>query len=169
MFNYKNPKKHNNRYNSEENIPKIIEKMYNIGGKFSYDRHNSQMNYTIKLNNLKVSSKSLNNQVKFFREDLDNIFNENNSISEQLRNNYKNLKKELNNNIDTIKIKIDENSLEQTKKHQELKKELLDLKSSSCDMQRLINNLSEKINEIHNKMLDKQYTINNKNDKKPIV
>ena len=169
MFNYRTPKKPNNRYRYEENIPKIIEKMYNIGGKFSYENNNSQMNYTIKLNNLKLSSKSLNIQVKSYGDDIDNIYNDNNLISTQLRNNYKNLKKELNNNIDTIKLKIDEHSLEQTKKHQQLKKDLFDLRSSNYDIQKLINDLSEKLDKIHNKMLDKQYNINNKDNKNTII
>ena len=127
------------------------------------------MNYTIKLNNLKLSSKSLNIQVKSYRDDIDNIYNDNYLISTQLRNNYKNLKKELNNNIDTIKLKIDEHSLEQTKKHQQLKKDLFDLRSSNYDIQKLINDLSEKLGKIHNKLLDKQYNINNKDNKNTII
>ena len=165
MFNYKSPQRQNYRYNSEENMPNIIEKMYKLGGKFSYNNKSPQMNYSIKINKLKMSSKELNNQIRLYREDIDKIYIENNSMYAQLRNDYKDVKKELNNNIDNIKIKIDEQSVEQKNFNQHLNRELFDLKCSNFDLKKKIDDISERIYKIHNKILDNKYTIHNTENK----
>ena len=163
MFNYKRPKKYHNRYNSEEYKPRIIDKLYKLGGNFSYDQNNSQMNYSIKLKNLKLSTKELNNEIKFYREDLDNAFKENNKIKVQLKNNYHNIKKELYNNIEAIKNKIDNQNIQQKNFNMHISNELLDLKNNNYKIQNLINNISLKIGIIHKKISDKN---KNKEDKK---
>ena len=50
MFNYKRTKKPNSRYSSEEYMPRIIEKMYNLGGSFSYEQDYPKKNYSLKIN-----------------------------------------------------------------------------------------------------------------------
>ena len=169
MFNYKRPKQYHNRYISEEYKPRIIDKIYKLGGNFSYEHNNSQMNYSIKIKKLKLSTKELNNEIKFYREDLDNVFSENNKISTQLKKNYQNIKKELYNNIETIKNKIDEQNIQQTKFNTYASREFLDLKNKNYEIQNLINNLALKIEKINIKILDNnKYNKNNKNkeDKK---
>ena len=154
MFNYKKPKNKNYRYNSEDYMPRIIEKMYKLGRSFTYEQNNPQMNYSIKINKLKTSTKELNNQIKIYRENLDNLFNENNRVSSKLKNDYNNVKNELNNNIQTIKIKIDEYSIEQKKFNEKINKDFLDLKQSDINIKNLINNISQKLEKINKKIYE---------------
>ena len=162
MFNYRRPKNH--RYNSPEYMPKIIEKMYNIGGNFSYERNNSEMNYNIKINKLKTSTKELNNQLKIYREDLDDFYEENKIISSKLRLDYKNLKNELNNNINIVKEKIDKNMNEQNKFNQKINKDFLELKQYSSNIQGLINDVTDRLNNLNKKLLEKKSNKNKENE-----
>ena len=157
MFNYKKTKKPNSRYDSEEYMPRIIEKMFQMGGTFSYDQENLKMNYSMKINRLKTSTKELNNQLKLYREDLDNFFIENNSLQSQLKNNYKNLKNELNNNIQVVKTKIDEQSSNQKKFETKLKEDFVELENSNTNIKKLINDVSERIDKLNIKLSGKKY------------
>ena len=160
MFNYKKQKNQNNRYNSQEYMPKIIEKMYNLGRSFSYEGNNFNMNYNKKINKLKTSTKELNNQIKIYREDLDKFYEENNIISSQLKLDYIKLNNELNNNINIIKEKIDKQMIEQKKFNRHIKEEFLDLKNTNNNIINLINNVGEQLYELNKKMAEKK--INNK-------
>ena len=154
MFNYKRAKKPNNRYSSEEYMPRIIEKMYNLGGSFSYEQDFPKMNYSLKINKLKVSAKELNNEIKLYRQDLDGFLTENNSMEIQLNNNYNEVKKELNNNIHVIKNKIDDKSSEQNKFNSKMKEEFEEMKKTDINIKKLIHDVSENINKIKKKIND---------------
>ena len=161
MFNYKKTIKPNSRYSSEEYMPRIIEKMYNLGGSFSYEQDYPKMNYSLKINKLKISAKELNNEIKLYRQDLDNFLIENNSMESQLNNNYNKLKNELNNNIHIIKNKINDNSSEQNKFYSKIKEDFEEMKRINIDIKKLINDVSERINKIKKK-------INENNQNRPI-
>ena len=152
MFNYKRTKKPNSRYSSEEYMPKIIEKMYNLGKSFSYEQDYPKMNYSLKINRLKISAKELNNEIKLYRQDLDSFLIENNSMESQLNNNYNKLKNELNNNIHIIKNKIDDKSSEQNKFYSKIEDEFEEMKRADIDIKKLINDFSERINKIKKKL-----------------
>ena len=103
MFNYKeNPfTKKNKRYNSDEYLPQYIEKMYMMGGKFQYEnKKNSEMNYSIKLNKLKESTKELNDGISSYKDDMDKLYKENKFIKNKFKENYKSLKDEIDITID---------------------------------------------------------------------
>ncbi len=162
MFNYRRPKNNMYRYKSHEYMPRIIDKIYESGGIFSYEQKNSQMNYSIKLNKIKISTKELNNEIKSYREDLDNVFEDNNKIYLKLKENYKNVKKELNNNINTIKLKIDEQNIQQKNFNEKIKYEFSDLRQSNSNIQNLINDTSFKIEQLQKKIFEKDRNKENK-------
>ena len=162
MFNYKRQNCNYKRFKSEDYMPRIIDKIYKSGEIFPYAQKNIQMNYSIKLNKLKISTKELNNEIKLYRDDLDNIFIDNKKISSQLKNNYHNVRKELNNNINTIKLKIEEHNIQQKNFNQNINNEFLNFKQSNKNIQDLINNISIKLEKLQKKILYKDKNIENK-------
>lgn len=155
MFNYKeNPftkkNKKNKRYDDEEYLPQYIEKMYIMGGKFPYENNKSaEMNYSLKINKLKESTKELNEEISSYKDDMDKLYKENRFIKNKFKENYKSLKDEIDNGIHDIENEIERQLNQQKIIDYGFKNEMTEMKKKNVELEDLVKNIEGRINNLN--------------------
>ena len=167
MFNYKeNPfNKKNKRYNNEEYLPQYIEKMYMMGKKFPYEnKKNSEMNYSIKSNKLKESTKELNDGISSYKDDMDKLYKENKFIKNKFKENYKSLKDEIDNGIQNIENEIERKLNQQKIIDFGFKYEMMEMKKKNVELENLVKDIEERVNNLNKAVGEKENNIGNDNN-----